>query len=59
VRLWEVVTGLADMPHVYEIQRPKAPADQDLIARHLQPYLSGRDWVSVNRGKVIEFGGSA
>jgi 2-hydroxychromene-2-carboxylate isomerase len=59
VRLWEVVTGLADMPHVYEIQRPKAPADQDLIARHLQPYLSGRDWVSVNRGKVVEFGGSA
>jgi len=42
---------------VYEIQRPKAPADQALIAEHLQPYLSGRDWVSVNRGEIIEFDG--
>jgi hypothetical protein len=56
--LWEVVTGMADLPHVYELQRPKAPADQALIAQQLRPYLSGRDWVSVNRGTVIDVGGS-
>jgi hypothetical protein len=49
---------MADLPHVYELQRPKAPADQALIAEPLRPYLSGRDWVSVNRGTVIDVGGS-
>jgi 2-hydroxychromene-2-carboxylate isomerase len=57
LRLWDVVTGMASFPHVYEIQRPKTPADLALIAEHLQPYLSGRDWVSVNRGEIIEFDG--
>jgi 2-hydroxychromene-2-carboxylate isomerase len=59
LRLWDVVTGMAGFPHVYEIQRPKAPQDQQLIARHLRPYLDGRDWVSVNRGEIVDFGGSA
>jgi hypothetical protein len=49
---------MADLPHVYELQRPKAPADQTLIADRLRPYLRGRDWVSVNRGTVIDVGGS-
>jgi 2-hydroxychromene-2-carboxylate isomerase len=57
LKLWNVVTGMADLPHVYELQRPKAQADQELIARTLQPYLSGRDWVSVNRGEIIDFSG--
>jgi 2-hydroxychromene-2-carboxylate isomerase len=56
VRLWHVVTGMAAFPHVYELQRPKAPADQELIADRLQPYLRGRDWVSVNRGEIIDLG---
>lgn len=56
VRLWDVVTGMAAFPHVYELQRPKAPADQELIAERLRPYLRGRDWVSVNRGEVIDLG---
>jgi 2-hydroxychromene-2-carboxylate isomerase len=56
VRLWDVVTGMAAFPHVYELQRPKAPADQALIAERLAPYLRGRDWVSVNRGEVIDLG---
>jgi 2-hydroxychromene-2-carboxylate isomerase len=56
LRLWDVVTGMASMPNVYELQRPKTPADQALIAQHLQPYLDGRDWVSVNRGEIIDFG---
>ena len=56
LRLWDVVTGMASLPNVYELQRPKTPADQALIAQHLQPYLDGRDWVSVNRGEIIDFG---
>lgn len=56
VRLWEVVTGMAALPHVYELQRPKAPADQALLAERLQPYLHGRDWVSVDRGQIIDIG---
>ncbi|CAM3716114.1 DsbA family protein [Kibdelosporangium persicum] len=57
VKLWHVVTGMADLPHVYELQRPKSPADQHLIAQHLRPYLDGRDWVSVNRGEIVDFSG--
>jgi len=52
--LWNVVTGMADLPHVYELQRPKSPADAELIGRSLRPYLDGRDWVSINRGEVID-----
>src|ERR1700744_978007 len=52
--LWNVVTGMADLPHVYELQRPKSPADAELIGRSLRPYLDGRDWVSINRGEGIE-----
>ena len=52
--LWRVVTGMAESPHVYELQRPKSAADVDLIGRRLRPYLDGRDWVSINRGEVID-----
>jgi 2-hydroxychromene-2-carboxylate isomerase len=52
--LWSVLTGMAELPHVYELQRPKTPADAELIGRHLRPYLDGRDWVSINRGEVID-----
>jgi len=52
--LWNVVTGMAELPHVYELQRPKSLADAELIGRSLRPYLDGRDWVSINRGEVID-----
>jgi 2-hydroxychromene-2-carboxylate isomerase len=54
LKLWNVVTDMAELPHVYELQRPKSPADVDLIAQSLRPYLDGRDWVSINRGEVID-----
>ena len=37
VRLWEHVTGWLEFPHVYELQRPKSPADIDTIARPSPP----------------------
>jgi len=52
--LWNVVVGMASLPHVYELQRPKTAADAELIGRSLRPYLDGRDWVSINRGEVID-----
>ncbi|QLL05637.1 DsbA family protein [Mycobacterium vicinigordonae] len=54
VKLWTVVSGMAELPHVYELQRPKSAADAQLIGRSLRPYLDGRDWVSINRGEVID-----
>ena len=57
LRLWDVVTGMAALPHVYELQRPKSAADAELIGQSLRPYLDGRDWVSINRGEVIDVEG--
>lgn len=56
VRLWHQVVGWLEFPHLYEIQRPKGRADQQLIAETFRPYLEARDWVSINRGEVVSFG---
>jgi 2-hydroxychromene-2-carboxylate isomerase len=49
VRLWEHVTGWLEFPHLYEMQRPKSPADIDTIVAAFAPYLEARDWLSVQR----------
>jgi len=54
IRLWEAVVAWTQFPHLYELQRPKTPADNHLILQAFRPYLQGRDWVSVNRGAVID-----
>ncbi|MGY6501204.1 MAG: DsbA family oxidoreductase [Acidimicrobiales bacterium] len=46
-RLWELVTGWLEFPQVYELQRPKRPADLAAIAETFRPYLTARDWVTV------------
>lgn len=56
LRLWRQVVGWLEFPHLYEIQRPKGRADQQLIAETFRPYLEARDWVSINRGEVVSFG---
>ena len=56
VRLLNSVTAWLEFPHLYELQRPKTPADQRAIATAFRPYLEARDWVSMNRGEVIGFG---
>lgn len=55
LRLWDAVVAWTEFPHLYELQRPKAPADEQLIAETFRPYLEARDWVSINRGEVIDF----
>ncbi|HEY5855048.1 MAG TPA: DsbA family protein [Aldersonia sp.] len=54
LRLWEVVCGMLEFPNVYELQRPKGEAETSAIARALTPYVQGRDWVSINRGEVVD-----
>jgi 2-hydroxychromene-2-carboxylate isomerase len=56
LRLWDAVVAWTEFPHLYELQRPKTGDDERLIAETFRPYLQARDWVSVNRGEVVDFG---
>ncbi|HYI60363.1 MAG TPA: DsbA family protein [Acidimicrobiales bacterium] len=49
VRLWDLVCGWREFPHLYELQRPKRPADIALIAERFRPYLEARDWITVQK----------
>jgi 2-hydroxychromene-2-carboxylate isomerase len=53
LRLWDLVRGWTDFPLLFELQRPKSRAHQAAIVDALRPYLEGRDWVSIDRGRVI------
>jgi 2-hydroxychromene-2-carboxylate isomerase len=55
VRLWNLVCGWLEFPHLYELQRPKTKEDERLISESFRPYLEGRDWVSLNRGIEVDF----
>lgn len=57
-QLWDAVLAWTAFPHLYEIQRPKSRSDAEQIAATFLPYLQARDWVSINRGSVVEFGGA-
>lgn len=46
-RLWDLVTGWADFPHLYELRRPKTAADWQHIGDSFAPYLNARDWHTV------------
>lgn len=54
LRLWDAVTAWLEFPHLYELQRPKTPADGAFIAETFKPYLEARDWVSIDRGRVVD-----
>lgn len=53
-RLWHLVEGWTDFPHLFELQRPKGRGHQAAIAEAFRPYLEARDWVSINRGEVVD-----
>ncbi|HLI53389.1 MAG TPA: DsbA family protein [Acidimicrobiales bacterium] len=46
-RLWDLVVGWAEFPHLYELRRPKTAADWEHIQRSFSPYLEARDWRTV------------
>jgi 2-hydroxychromene-2-carboxylate isomerase len=49
VRLWELVLGWSEFPHVYELKRPKGPEDLRLIETTFASYLAAREWQTVQR----------
>ncbi len=53
MRLWKLTVGWLEFPYLFEIQRPKNTEHGEKIAESLRPYIEARDWVSINRGKVI------
>jgi 2-hydroxychromene-2-carboxylate isomerase len=48
-RLWDLVAGWSDFPHLYELRRPKTAADWDHIGATFAPYLAARDWRTIQR----------
>jgi 2-hydroxychromene-2-carboxylate isomerase len=49
VRLWRLLTGWLEFPGLYEVQRPKRPADLHAIADTFRPYLEARDWITIQK----------
>ena len=55
VRLWNAVIAWTEFPDVFELQKPKTKDDESRIVETFSIYLDARDWVSINRGKVVSF----
>ncbi len=47
--LWGVVAAAERFPHLYELKAVKTSLDMAHIAEAFQPYLDGRDWISIER----------
>ncbi len=47
-RLWDLVAGWSEYPHLYELRRPKTSADWAQIEGVFAPYLTARDWRTVS-----------
>ena len=48
-RLWDLVTGWDEFPHLYELRRPKTAGDWEHIQASFAPYLDARDWRTIER----------
>ena len=46
-RLWDLVLGWLEFPHLFEMQRPKSDQDMAAIAEVFRPYVEARDWNTV------------
>lgn len=46
-RLWDLVEGWAEFPHLYEVRRPKTPLDLAHIGTAFEPYLRARAWRTI------------
>lgn len=54
LRLWNAVVAWTEFPHLYELQRPKSKADHRAIGEVFRPYIEARDWITINRGEVVD-----
>jgi 2-hydroxychromene-2-carboxylate isomerase len=48
-RLWDAVAAWSEFPHLYELRRPKTAADWRHIGESFDPYLTARDWNTVQK----------
>lgn len=48
-RLWDLVAGWAEFPHLYELRRPKTARDWEHIGASFTPYVQARDWRTIER----------
>jgi len=46
-RLWDLVLGWLEFPNLFELQRPKTPADLERVGEVFRPYLEAREWNTV------------
>ena len=44
LRLWDLVTGWVEFPHLYELRKPKTAGDQAYIAGPVPPLPRARSW---------------
>lgn len=56
LRLWGATTAWLEFPYLFELQRPKNQSHGAVIADRFRPYLEARDWVSIDRGRVVPLG---
>lgn len=47
LRLWELTVAYSTFPGLYELKTPKTKADQKTIAQQFRPYLTAREWQTV------------
>jgi len=47
LRLWDLMVGWLEFPHLYEVQRPKTANDLTAVAEIFRPYFEARDWNAV------------
>ena len=47
-RLWNLVLGWLEFPHLFEMQRPKTEADLTAVADVFRPYIEAREWNTVD-----------
>jgi hypothetical protein len=45
--LWDAVVAWCKFPHLYELRRPKTGADWEHIEASFRPYLTARDWRTI------------
>jgi len=55
LRLWNATTAWLEFPMLFELQQPKTDTHNLAITESFRTYLEARDWVSINRGKVVTF----
>lgn len=49
LRLWDACLAWLEFPSLYELRKPKTPDDWAHINREFTPYLTARDWITIQK----------